>query len=180
MVSASRLSDACHRRYFLLIYKVYGCTDPRNPDTCFVYARLFRCLFYWCHRRGNRLERLRCWPAAKQVRSVESKPYFGSCVGNLEHHTLESNAPNSGLDSLAIGQHCFLRAVMVWLFNNTGKSVFGMVLFHATINISPYLISNQGAHYDPFIACILLTLMVIVIVLLWDSKTLTRYRYAWF
>ena len=72
----------------------------------------------------------------------------------------------------------FLRVVMVWLFNNTGKSVFGMVLFHVTINISPYLIPNQGAHYDPFIACILLILTVIVVVLLWDSKTLARYRYA--
>ena len=72
----------------------------------------------------------------------------------------------------------FLRIIMVWLFNNTDKSVFAMVLFHAMINIGPYLIPNRGAHYDPFIACILLILTVIVVVLLWDSKTLARYRYA--
>lgn len=71
-----------------------------------------------------------------------------------------------------------LRVVMVWLFNNTGKSVFAMVLFHAMINISPYLIPNQGGHYDPFITCILLITTVVVIVFGWGSKTLARYRYA--
>jgi uncharacterized protein len=72
----------------------------------------------------------------------------------------------------------FLRVVMVWLFNNTGKSVFAMILFHAMNNISPYLIPNQGAHYDPFITCISLIATVIVVVFLWGSKTLARYRYA--
>lgn len=71
-----------------------------------------------------------------------------------------------------------LRIVMVWLFNNTGKSVFGMVLFHAMNNISPYLIPGNGAHYDPFSTCILLAITVIIIVFLWGSKTLARYRYA--
>lgn len=59
----------------------------------------------------------------------------------------------------------FLRIIMVWLFNNTGKSVFAMVLFHAMINISPYLIPNYGAHYDPFIFCVLLGITVMVIAL---------------
>ena len=72
----------------------------------------------------------------------------------------------------------FLRIIMVWLFNNTGKSVFAMVLFHAMINISPYLIPGNGAHYDPFITCILLAVTVIIVVFLWGSKTLAWYRYA--
>lgn len=72
----------------------------------------------------------------------------------------------------------FMRVIMVWLFNNTGKSVFGMILFHAMINISPYLIPGSGGHYDPFITCILLAVTVIFIVFLWGSKTLARYRYA--
>ncbi len=38
----------------------------------------------------------------------------------------------------------FLRIIMVWIFNNAGKSVFAMVLFHTMINISPYLIPNYG------------------------------------
>lgn len=72
----------------------------------------------------------------------------------------------------------FLRVVMVWLFNNTGKSVFGMILFHTMLNISPYLIPGDGGHYDPFILCIFLILTVVIIVFLWGSKTLAWYRYA--
>jgi uncharacterized protein len=56
----------------------------------------------------------------------------------------------------------FLRVIMVWLFNNTGKSVFAMVLFHTMINISPYLIPNYGSHYDPFIFAVLLVTTVLV------------------
>ncbi len=72
----------------------------------------------------------------------------------------------------------FLRIIMVWIFNNTGKSVFGMVLFHTMINLSPFLIPNNGVHYDPFVFSILLMGIVAIIVFLWDSKTLARYRYA--
>ncbi len=71
-----------------------------------------------------------------------------------------------------------MRISMVWLFNNTGKSVFAMVLFHTMINISPYLVPNAGSHYDPFISCILLLATVVAIVFLWGSKTLNQYRYA--
>lgn len=72
----------------------------------------------------------------------------------------------------------FLRIIMVWLFNNTGKSVFGMVLFHTMINISPYLIPKYGAHYDPFIFAILLMGVTAIVVFFWDSKTLAKFRFA--
>ncbi len=72
----------------------------------------------------------------------------------------------------------FLRIIMVFLFNNTGKSVFGMVLFHTMINLSPFLITNNGAHYDPFIFCLLLMSVTAIIVFFGDSKTLARYRFA--
>ena len=70
----------------------------------------------------------------------------------------------------------FLRTVMVWLFNNTGKSVFAMVLFHAMINISPYLIPNYGGHYNPFIFTILIIITAIKVTLLWGPKTLSHFR----
>jgi hypothetical protein len=72
----------------------------------------------------------------------------------------------------------FLRVIMVWLFNNTGKSVFAMVLFHTMINISPYLIPDYGAHYDPLVFTILLLLITIAITWLWGTKTLADYRYS--
>ena len=72
----------------------------------------------------------------------------------------------------------FLRIIMAWLFNNTGKSVFGMVLFHTMINLSPFLMPNNSVHYDPFIFCILLMGVSAIVVFFWDSKTLTQYRFA--
>lgn len=72
----------------------------------------------------------------------------------------------------------FLRVIMVWLFNNTGKSVFAMVLFHAMVNISPYVIPNYGAHYDPFIFAVLLMIITIVITFFWGTKTLAAYKYS--
>ena len=72
----------------------------------------------------------------------------------------------------------FLRIIMVWLFNNTGKSVFGIVLFHTMINLSPFLMPNKEAHYDPFIFCLLLMGITGIVVFFYDSKTLMRYKYA--
>jgi uncharacterized protein len=70
----------------------------------------------------------------------------------------------------------FLRIIMVWIFNNTGKSVFAMILFHTMINISPYLIPNYGSHYDPFIFAVLLFITVLIVTFLWGTKTLARYK----
>ena len=72
----------------------------------------------------------------------------------------------------------FLRIIMVWLFNNTGKSVFGMVLFHTMINISPFLMPNNDAPYDPFIFCLLLMGVTSIVLFFYDSKTLTKFKYA--
>jgi len=64
----------------------------------------------------------------------------------------------------------FLRVIMVRIFNNTGKSVFAMILFHTMINLSPFLILNYGSHYDPFIFCILSTFTAIAISFLRGTK----------
>jgi uncharacterized protein len=64
----------------------------------------------------------------------------------------------------------FLRIIMVWIFNNAGKSVFAMVLFHTILNISPYLIPKYGSHYDPFIFCMLLMIVVLFILIFGNQK----------
>ena len=60
--------------------------------------------------------------------------------------------------------------IMVWIFNNTGKSVFAMILFHTTINLSQFLIPNYGLHCDPFIFCILLIITTTAITFLPGTK----------
>lgn len=73
-----------------------------------------------------------------------------------------------------------LRVLMVWLYNNTGKSMFSVAAFHATVNIGEVVwpfIGTTGA-YDPFITTILLTIMATLVTFLWGPKTLAQYRYA--
>ena len=49
-----------------------------------------------------------------------------------------------------------LRVIMVWLFDNSGKSVFLMVIFHTMINVSEFPFSNYGPLYNPFVPTLIL------------------------
>ena len=40
------------------------------------------------------------------------------------------------------------RVLIVWLYNNTGKSVFAAALFHTMLNLSWMLFPVQGSFYD--------------------------------
>jgi membrane protease YdiL (CAAX protease family) len=71
-----------------------------------------------------------------------------------------------------------LRILMVWIFNNTGKSVFAMVLFHAMINESELMFPNLGSYYDPLLPFVILTAVAAIVVFFWGGKTLARYRFS--
>ena len=68
------------------------------------------------------------------------------------------------------------RVVIVWLFNNTGMSVFAVIVFHVAQNLSWQLFPKSGSHWDPRLNGIILTIAAIVISLTYDSRTLTRLR----
>jgi hypothetical protein len=70
------------------------------------------------------------------------------------------------------------RVIFVWLYNNTGKSVFAVAVLHAMVNVSWQLFPNNGSHYDPRIAALIMVVITVVVVLVWQPRTLTRYRYA--
>lgn len=40
------------------------------------------------------------------------------------------------------------RVLIVWLYNNTGKSVFAAILYHDISNVSVYLFPVYGSHFD--------------------------------
>jgi uncharacterized protein len=66
------------------------------------------------------------------------------------------------------------RVIMVWLFNNTGKSVFAMVLFHAMDNVSAFLFPSYGSHLDPEVMAVILVTIALVVAATSDPATLTR------
>lgn len=71
-----------------------------------------------------------------------------------------------------------LRILIVWLYNNTGKSVIAAILFHTMINVSDTLFPNNGSHYNPAITGVIIAVAACIVTFLWGSKTLARYRYA--
>ena len=68
------------------------------------------------------------------------------------------------------------RILIVWLYNNTGKSVFATILFHAMYNVGTFLFPNYGSIYGPFIACIVVTVTAVIVTFLWGPKTLAQFR----
>lgn len=63
------------------------------------------------------------------------------------------------------------RILIVWLYNNAGKSVLAAILFHVMANVSSSFVATAAA--GPIIA-----FMAVIVTVLWGSKTLAWYRYT--
>jgi len=66
------------------------------------------------------------------------------------------------------------RILIVWLYNNTQKSVFVAALSHAMINVSWQLFPNHGSDYDPRITGLITALAVVLVTVVWGPRTLVR------
>ena len=71
-----------------------------------------------------------------------------------------------------------MRIIIVWLYVNAGDSILAAALFHSMNNVSVFLFPNYGSNYDPFVACVILTLTAVSVVFLWRPRTMARFRYA--
>jgi len=67
-----------------------------------------------------------------------------------------------------------LRVIIVWLYNNTGKSVFAVALFHMMINVTWQLFPVDGSHYDPRISSLISGLVAVIVIIVWGPRTLSR------
>lgn len=73
------------------------------------------------------------------------------------------------------------RILTVWLYNNTGKSVFAAILFHAVTNTGRSIFPGSRSTFelgDGAIGYGLIAIVTVIVVFLWGSKTLARFRYA--
>lgn len=73
------------------------------------------------------------------------------------------------------------RILTVWLYNNTGKSVFAAILFHAVTNTGRSIFPGSRSTfelYDGAIGYGLIAITAVIVVFLWGPKTLARFRYA--
>jgi membrane protease YdiL (CAAX protease family) len=70
------------------------------------------------------------------------------------------------------------RVLIVWLYNNTGKSVFAASLYHAISNVSWLLFRNDGSHADLRITGLILAFAAAIVTVVWGPRTLARHRNA--
>jgi len=70
------------------------------------------------------------------------------------------------------------RVIITWLYNNTGRSVFVAVLFHAMINVTWQLFPINGSYYDPRVTGLISAAVVVILVIGWGPRTLVRTRNA--
>jgi membrane protease YdiL (CAAX protease family) len=75
------------------------------------------------------------------------------------------------------------RVLFVWVYNNSGKSLFSMALFHWTFGLFWSLwpqdnLQRSVPFYDPRICALLAIFYVAVVAFLWGPKTLKKYRFA--
>lgn len=68
------------------------------------------------------------------------------------------------------------RVLSVWLYNNTGKSVFGVAVFHAMRNVTWQLFPINGSFYDSRLTGLIAAAVAGIVIVLWGPQTLDRYR----
>jgi membrane protease YdiL (CAAX protease family) len=67
------------------------------------------------------------------------------------------------------------RILIVWLYSNTGRSVFAVALFHATLNIAYTLFPVYGSYFDMRLGGLVVALAAALATAMWGSKTLARF-----
>ncbi len=69
------------------------------------------------------------------------------------------------------------RIIYVWIYYNAGQSVFAVIITHAMNNVAFFLFPNHGSHYSPFITMWITSAVLILILLIWDWRTLNQYKH---
>ncbi len=67
-----------------------------------------------------------------------------------------------------------LRLLIVWIYAQTGRSVFSSILIHAMNNLSWTLFPNYGSHYDPMATTLLLLPATALLILATRPKATPR------
>jgi membrane protease YdiL (CAAX protease family) len=75
------------------------------------------------------------------------------------------------------------RVLFVWIYNNSGRSLFSLSLCHWTFGLFWVFwpqdnLQKAVPFYDPRITATAATCAVVIVVYLWGTKTLARFRFA--
>jgi uncharacterized protein len=67
-----------------------------------------------------------------------------------------------------------MRVIMVWIYDNAGKSVFAVAVLHAAANLAWQLFPVHGSYFDPRIDGLILATVAAALTILWGSKSMAR------
>lgn len=74
-----------------------------------------------------------------------------------------------------------VRVLIIWIYNNTGKSLFAVILFHTFLNVGRVLFPKDQNHNPlvdyPDVHYSIIAFIAVMIIFLWGSKTLSKFRY---
>ena len=78
------------------------------------------------------------------------------------------------------------RVLYAWIYNNTGKSIFAVVMMHTLFNTVWFLFPRntdwvslaRPVFYNPADLALITIVLATIVTFLWDSKTLAQYRFA--
>jgi hypothetical protein len=75
-----------------------------------------------------------------------------------------------------------MRVLLIWLYNNTGKSIFACTLFHTLYNVGRSLfpkdeVRNPLVDY-PDVHYAIIAIIGVIVIFLWGSRTLTQFRFT--
>jgi len=85
---------------------------------------------------------------------------------------LEANRSISWIAWWSVGTVA-TRVIMVWLYNNAGKSVVGAALFHMTGNLAWQLFPIRGSYFDPRINGLITAIVAAVVIVRMRSRAAT-------
>ncbi len=68
------------------------------------------------------------------------------------------------------------RLLTVWLYNNTGRSVFAAALFHASLNLTYMLFPVYGSRFDIRLGGLVMALVATLVVVAWGPRTLACHK----
>jgi membrane protease YdiL (CAAX protease family) len=68
------------------------------------------------------------------------------------------------------------RVIMVWIYDNTNRSVLAVVFFHAIANLTFKSVFPGGSYASERIIAVILAIIAVIVTLVWGPRTLTRAR----
>lgn len=75
-----------------------------------------------------------------------------------------------------------MRILIIWVYNNTGKSLFACILFHTFYNLGRPLFPKDKLHNPlidyPEIHYSIIAITAVIVILLWNYKTFTQFIFS--